>query len=65
MIDKLISERLQNLLNFYQKNYKFISKQSSNINTILYKFTLTQKKYDPDILINIQKCGIDFGINYL
>lgn len=65
MIDKLISEGLQNLLNFYQKKYKLISKQVSNLSTILYKFTSTQKKYDPDIIFNIQKSGKDFDINYL
>ena len=65
MIDKLISEGLQNLLNFYQKKYKLISKQVANLSTILYKFTSTQKKYDPDIIFNIQKTGKDFDINYL
>ena len=65
MIDKLISEGLQNLLNFYQKKYKLISKQVANLSTILYKFTSTQKKYDPDIFFNIQKTGKDFDINYL
>ena len=65
MIDKLISEGLQNLLNFYQKKYKIISKQVANLSTILYKFTSTQKKYDPDIIFNIQKTGKDFDINYL
>ncbi len=65
MFDKLISEGLQNLLNFYQKKYKIISKQVANLSTILYKFTSTQKKYDPDIIFNIQKMGKDFDINYL
>ena len=65
MFDKLISEGLQNLLNFYQKKYKIISKQVANLSTILYKFTSTQKKYDPDIIFNIQKTGKDFDINYL
>ena len=65
MIDKLISEGLQNLLNFYQNKCKIISKQVSNLGTILYKFTSTQKKYDPDIVVNVQKCGKDFDINYI
>ena len=65
MIDKLISEGLQNLLNFYQNKCKIISKQVSNLGTILYKFTSTQKKYDPDIIANVQKCGKDFDINYI
>jgi len=65
MIDKLISEGLQNLLNFYQNKCKIISKQVSNLGTILYKFTSTQKKYDPDIIANFQKCGKDFDINYI
>ena len=65
MFDKIISEGLQNLLNFYQKKYKLISKQVANLSTILYKFTSTQKKYDPDIIFNIQKTGKDFDINYL
>ena len=65
MIDKLISEGLQNLLNFYQNKCKIISKQVSNLGTILYKFTSTQKKYDPDIIDNVQKCGKDFDINYI
>ena len=65
MIDKLISEGLQNLLNFYQNKCKIISKQVSNLGNILYKFTSTQKKYDPDIIVNVQKCGKDFDINYI
>ena len=65
MIDKLISEGLQNLLNFYQNKCKIISKQVSNLGTIIYKFTSTQKKYDPDIIVNVQKCGKDFDINYI
>ena len=65
MIDKLISEGLQNLLNFYQNKCKIISKQVSNLGTILYKFISTQKKYDPDIIVNVQKCGKDFDINYI
>ena len=65
MIDKLISEGLQNLLNFYQNKCKIRSKQVSNLGTILYKFTSTQKKYDPDIIVNVQKCGKDFDINYI
>ena len=65
MIDKLISEGLQNLLNFYQNKCKIISKQVSNLGTIIYKFTSTQKKYDPDIVVNVQKCGKDFDINYI
>ena len=65
MIDKLISEGLQNLLNFYQNKCKIISKQVSNLGTIIYKFTSTQKKYDPDIIDNVQKCGKDFDINYI
>lgn len=65
MIDKLISEGLQNLLNFYQNKCKIISKQVSNLGTILYKFTSTKKKYDPDIIVNVQKCGKDFDINYI
>ena len=65
LIDKLISEELQNLLNFYQKKYILVSKQVSKLNTILFKFTSTQKKYDPDISDKIQKCEKDFDTNYL
>ena len=65
LIDRLISEELQNLLNFYQKKYILISKQVSKLNTILFKFTSTQKKYDPDISDKIKKGEIDFDTNYL
>ena len=65
LIDRLISEELQNLLNFYQKKYILISKQVSKLNNILFKFTSTQKKYDPDISDKIKKGEIDFDTNYL
>ena len=40
MIDKLISEGLQNLLNFYKNKNKLISTQVSKLGVILYQFSL-------------------------
>ena len=44
MIDKLISEGLQNLLTFYKTKHKIISKEVSNLGIIIYGFSSSQKK---------------------
>ena len=59
MIDKLISEGLQNLLTFYKTKHKIISKEVSNLGIIIYGFSSSQKKYeqyeDLENLDNLQK----------
>ena len=65
MIDKLISEGLQNLLFFYKNKHKLISNQVSKLGVILYNFTSSQKKYDPEDLIKMENCEREFEINYL
>ena len=46
MIDKLMSEGLQNLLTFYKTKHKLISKEVSNLGIIMYSFSSSQKKYE-------------------
>lgn len=65
MIDKLISEGLQNLLFFYKNKHKLISNQVSKLGVILYNYTASQKKYDPEDLIKMENCEREFEINYL
>ena len=65
MIDKLISEGLQNLLNFYKNKNKLISTQVSKLGVILYQFSSTQKKYVPEDLTLMEKCAKDFEENFL
>ena len=65
LIDKLISEDLQNLVNFYRIKQKLISKQVSNLGVILYKFSSSQKKIEPEVFEDMEKNKQDFEINYL
>ena len=65
MIDKLISEGLQNLLTFYKNKHKIISNQVSKLGVILYQFASTQKKYDPEDLTRLESCEKEFEINFL
>ena len=65
LIDKLISEDLQNLVNFYSIKQKLISKQVSNLGVILYKFSSSQKKIEPEVFEEMEKNKQDFEINYL
>lgn len=65
LIDKLISEDLQNLVNFYRIKQKLISKQVSNLGVILYKFSSSQKKIEPEVFEEMEKNKQDFEINYL
>ena len=65
MIDKLVSEGLQNLLNFYKNKHKLISAQVSKFGVILYNFASSQKKYDPEDLTKMENIGKDFDVNYL
>ena len=65
LIDKLISEDLQNLENFYRIKQKLISKQVSNLGVILYKFSSSQKKIEPEVFEEMEKNKQDFEINYL
>lgn len=65
LIDKLISEDLQNLVNFYRIKQKLISKQVSNLGVILYKFSSSQKKIEPEVFEEMEKNKQDFEINFL
>ena len=65
MVDKLISEGLQNLLNFYKNKTKLISTQVSQLGVILYKFSSTQKRYDPEDLTQRENCAKEFENNFL
>ena len=65
MIDKLMSESLQNLLIFYKIKHKLISKEVSNLGIIIYGFSSSQKKFDyrndTSMIENYQK---DFDISF-
>ena len=65
-IDSLVSEGLQQLLNFYRKKHNLISKEVAKLGTILYNFS-SQKMHtemnDKEIL-NLEKNQIEFDNNY-
>ena len=65
MVDKLISEGLQQLLYFYKNKHKLISKEVSKLGIILYEFSSSQKKYDTnEELMTIEKYQNDFEMNF-
>ena len=66
MIDKLMSEGLQNILTFYKTKHKLISKEVSKIGILLYNFSSSQKKNDnfEDITM-LQKYQNDFDLNFV
>ena len=65
MVDKLISEGLQQLLYFYKNKHKVISKEVSKLGIILYEFSSSQKKYDTnEELMTIEKYQNDFDMNF-
>ena len=65
MVDKLISEGLQQLLYFYKNKHKLISKEVSKLGIILYEFSSSQKKYDTnEELMTIEKYQNDFDMNF-
>ena len=65
MIDKLVSEGLQQLLYFYKNKHKLISKEVSKLGIILYEFSSSQKKYDTnEELMTLEKYQNDFEMNY-
>ena len=65
LLDKLISEGLQNLLTFYKTKHKLISKEVSNLGIVIYRFSSSRKKYsnndDFNILEDLQK---NFELNF-
>ena len=65
LVDKLMSEGLQNLLTFYKTKHKLISKEVSNLGIIIYNFSSSQKKHDnyEDFTI-LSKYQNDFDINF-
>ena len=65
MIDKLISDSLQHLLTFYKTKHKIISKEVSNLGSVLNKFTTSYKKFDNyNNLTILEKCKNDFELKY-
>ena len=65
MIDKLISEGVQNLLTFYQTKHKLVSQQVSKLGVLLYQFTSSQKKFDPEDLVLMENYANEFDSNYI
>ena len=65
LLDILVSEGLQQLLNFYKGKHKLISKEVSSLGIILYNYT-SQKTCEENEVngINLEKNEIDFDINY-
>ena len=65
ILDKLISEGLQNILTFYKTKHKLISKEVSNLGIVIYRFSSSRKKYsnndDFNILEDLQK---NFELNF-
>ena len=65
MIDKLMSESLQQLLSFYKTKHKLVSKEISNLGIVIYNFSSSQKKFDNYEDINImENLKEDFDLNY-
>ena len=65
MIDKLISEGVQNLLTFYKTKHKLVSQQVSKLGVLLYQFTSSQKKYEPEDSIIMENQANEFDSTYL
>ena len=65
LLDILVSEGLQQLLNFYKGKHKLISKEVSSLGIILYNYTSQKTCEENDVNgINLEKNEIDFDINY-
>ena len=65
LIDQLLSDGLQQLLNFYKNKHKLISKEVSNLGIILYDYSSSRKKYDSnEDLATLEKYQNDFEINF-
>ena len=65
MIDKLMSESLEQLLSFYKSKHKLISKEVSNLGIVMYIFSSSQKKFDYYEDINtLENIKEDFELNY-
>ena len=65
MIDKLISEGLQNLFTFYKTKHKIISQEVSNLGIIIYGFSSSQKKYEQyENLENLDNLQKNFDLNF-
>lgn len=64
IIDIIISEGLQQLLNFYKNKHKLISKEVSSLGIILYNYTSQKTSGETkDTGINLEKNEIDFKNN--
>ena len=66
MIDKLMSENLQQFLTFYKKKHQLVSQEVSNLGIIIYNFSSSQKKYDNNEDLNdLEIYKGEFDINYI
>ena len=65
-IDSLVSEGLQQLLNFYRKKHNLISKEVAKLGTILYNFSSQkmQTEMNDKEILNLEKNQIEFDNNY-
>ena len=65
-IDSLVSEGLQQLLNFYRKKHNLISKEVAKLGTILYNFSSqkTHTEMNDKEILNLEKNQIEFDNNY-
>ena len=65
-IDSLVSEGLQQLLNFYRKKHNLISKEVAKLGTILYNFSSqkTHNEMNDKEILNLEKNQIEFDNNY-
>ena len=65
LLDMLVSEGLQQLMNFYKGKHKLISKEVSSLGIILYEYTSQNKSEENGSnMINLEKNEIDFDTNY-
>ena len=65
LIDKLVSESLQQFLAFYKTKHQLISKEVSNLGLIIYGYFSSQKKYNNyDDLHYLERYKEEFDVNY-
>ena len=65
LIDKLLSESLQQFLAYYKTKHQLISKEVSNLGVIIYAYFSSQKKYNNyEALHDLEKFKGEFDLNY-
>ena len=66
MIDKLVSDSLQHLITFYKTKHNLISKEISDLEIIVFKFSTSNQKYDKYANLDIlEKNKEEFDKNYI